>query len=157
MAEAGSQEFVEVLGRIPVFGNLTLEECRKLMGICRKASFFTGKTIYTAGGPGNQMLILLKGTVSIHMSDGTEIARVQPPDTVGEMEIVSAQPRAARAVADSPVSGLRVDRPELEKLIHGEPELGIKILKNLVDSLARKLDATNQQLQRTGKAAGPDD
>ena len=154
MAEAGGQEFVEVLGRIPVFGNLTMEECRKLMGICKKASFFTGKTIYTAGAPGNQMLILLKGTVSIHMSDGTEIAKVEPPDTVGEMEIVGALPRAARAVADTAVSGLTVDRPELEKLIHGEPELGIKILKNLVDSLARKLDATNQQLQRIGKAAG---
>lgn len=75
------------------------------------------------------MLILLKGTVSVRMSGGTEVATVEAVDTVGEMGIVSPLPRTANIVASTPVSGMTVGKGVLEGLVENDPVLGIKLLR----------------------------
>ena len=146
MPDGARQNLIELLVRIPIFDGLVPDECRRLMTICKQASYAEGETIYAAGTPGAQLLILLKGTVSIQMPDGSEIIQIKPVDTVGEMEIASAQPRVANVLALTDVSGLVVGRADLENLVNTEPFLGIKILKNIIGTLARKLAAADQQL-----------
>ena len=53
MSEDNSQRLVDLLERIPIFQNLTPEECRKLLAVCEKVAHPAGKTIYAAGAPGN--------------------------------------------------------------------------------------------------------
>jgi CRP-like cAMP-binding protein len=146
MGEGAPQGVADILSRIPIFRHLTLEECRRILATCKRASFQPDKTIYATGAPSKEMLILLTGTVSIQTSSGAELARLRAPDTVGEMEILSAQPRVARVVADSEVSGLTMSRIDLEELFKVEPQMGIKLLKNMVESLSKKLSAANRQL-----------
>ena len=151
MVEEASQDLTELLARIPLFENLAVDECRRVLAICGKTKVPSGKTIYAIGALGNELLILLTGSVSIQMSDGTEVAQVAAVDTVGEMEICSAQTRAARVIASEACSGLTLGRNELEDLTNHDPHLGVKILKNIVDGIARKLIATNEQLQALTK------
>ena len=146
MAESAPQGVADILSRIPIFRHLTLEECRRILTTCKKASFPPDKTIYATGAPSKEMLILLHGTVSIQTSGGAELARLQAPDTVGDMEILSAQPRVARVVAEGEVSGLTMTRVDLEELFKLEPQMGIKLLRNMVDSLSKKLTAANVHL-----------
>ena len=146
MSEKARSDLVDLLARIPIFQNLTPEECKQLMTVCKKASYSDKRTIYDAGTLGLQLLILLKGKVSIQMSGGSEITMVESTDTVGEMEIASAQPRVASVVASGDVSGLTIDRVDLEGLVRAQPHLGVKIMKNIIDILAGKLAAVDQQL-----------
>ena len=146
MSEEARQGLTDLLARIPIFEGLTLEECQELISICKKASYSDGKTIYEAGTLGLQLLILLKGTVSIQMPDGPEVATVESIDTVGDMEIASGHPRVARVVTSGDVSGLTIERVELEGLVRSQPQLGVKIYRNIIETLARKLIAANHRL-----------
>jgi len=146
MSEKPAQDLTEILARIPIFAELSLDQVRKVLAICGRASFPKGKTIYAAGTPGNELLILLKGTVSIQMPDGSEITQVVPIDTVGEMEIASSHSRTARAVADEAVSGLTMGQAELEGLVNVEPLIVIKVLRNIINILAEKIKSMNEQL-----------
>ena len=143
--ESEQQGMTELLSRIPLFEGLTRDECRQVLAMCKQAKFPAGKAIYAAGTPGKELLVILKGEVTIQVPGGGTVAELQAIDTVGEMEICSAQPRVARVVASGQVSGLTLGRAELESLFSHKPQLGIKILKNIVESLSRKLALSNQQ------------
>ncbi|MDP6776904.1 MAG: cyclic nucleotide-binding domain-containing protein [Candidatus Latescibacteria bacterium] len=146
MEQSAPQGVADILSRIPIFRHLTLEECRRILTTCKRSSFPADKTIYATGAPSKEMLILLNGTVSIQTSGGVELTKLHAPDTVGEMEILSAQPRVARVVAEGEVSGLTMTRVDLEELFKVEPQMGIKLLKNIVESLSKKLADSNRKL-----------
>ena len=137
-----SQNLSEALLRIPLFKNLTPTEIKPLLSLCKPASYDPGTKIYEAGSSGTEMLILLKGTVRVLLSDGTEVAT----DTVGEMEIVGALQRTADIVAADEVSGLTISKGVLEGLFQNAPNMGIGLLRNIVENIAHKLSDTNKEL-----------
>ena len=132
--------------RIPLFKDFTPSECKPLLGLFKPAKYGEGTTIYQAGTHGNEMLILLKGTVSVRIADGTEVATVSAIDTVGEMEIVGSLQRTADIVAQTAISGMTISKGVLEALFQTEPFLGIKLLRNIVENVAHKLSATDKAL-----------
>ena len=144
MAAEQQQELTELLERIPIFAGLAMQECRQVLALCKRARYPSGKAIYAVGTPGKEMLVILKGKVAIQMPGGETVAQLEAIDTVGDMEICSAQPRVARVVAEGEVSGLTIGRPELESLIAHHHEIGVKILKNMIEALALKLSAANK-------------
>ena len=146
--ESEQQGLTELLSRIPLFEGLTRDECRQVLAMCKQAKVPSGKAIYAAGTPGKEMLVILKGEVAIQIPGGGTVAELQAIDTVGEMEICSAQPRVAQELASGEVSGLTLGRVELESLFSHEPQLGIKILKNIAESLSKKLAFANQQMSQ---------
>ena len=89
------------------------------------------------------------------MPEGLEVAQVEAVDAVGEMEIFTLFPRVAKVVASKDVSGLAIAKNMLEGLIGGDPHLGIHILKNIIDSLGRKLANANAQASAFPPAAAP--
>ena len=147
MAEESKQNLVDLLVRIPVFDDFVPSESQKLLHICKRASFAEGKTIFPAGTPGSQLMILLKGTLRIELPDGSSVATLKPLETVGEMEVLTGAPRVASVVAETDVSGLLMSRPDLEALIQREPFVGIKLLRNLVGSLAHTLVVANEKVR----------
>ena len=141
-----SQNLSEALLRIPLFKNFTPTEIKPLLSLCKSASYDPGTKIYEAGSSGTEMLILLKGTVRVLLSDGTEVATVSAIDTVGEMEIVGVLQRTADIVAADEVSGLTISKGVLEGLFQNAPNLGIGLLRNIVENIAHKLSDTNKEL-----------
>lgn len=141
-----SQNLSEALLRIPLFKNLTPTEIKPLLSLCKPASYDPGTKIYEAGSSGTEMLILLKGTVRVLLSDGTEVATVSAIDTVGEMEVVGALQRTADIVAADEVSGLTISKGVLEGLFQNAPNMGIGLLRNIVENIAHKLSDTNKEL-----------
>ena len=154
--EGIKQDLIMLLERIPLFDGLSIEECKNVMSIGEPVKIPSGKTIYPAQTPGSQMLILLLGKVSIQTSEGREITQVEAIDTVGEMEIFTATPRVAKVVAASDISGLVIAKNELEGLIGSNPSLGIQVLKNIIDSLGRKLASANTQAFTLPPVESPD-
>ena len=76
-ARGAPPNLVDLLVRIPMFNDLVPAECRKILSACSHAVFAEGHVIYEAGSPGNQMLILLRGTVQVLSADGKPITAVQ--------------------------------------------------------------------------------
>jgi CRP/FNR family transcriptional regulator len=144
MAAEPQQELTQLLQRIPLFAGLAMQECRQVLAFCKRARYPSGKAIYAAGTPGKEMLVILKGKVTIQLPGGPTVAELEAIDTVGEVEICTGEPRIARVAAEGEVSGLTIGRIELESLIAQHHEVGVKILKNIIHSLSSKLATTNK-------------
>ncbi|MDP6039350.1 MAG: cyclic nucleotide-binding domain-containing protein [Candidatus Latescibacteria bacterium] len=132
--------------RIPIFQGLVPSECQKMLHICKQISVSKDAVLYEEGDPGTRLFILLQGEVLVQMPNGKEVAHLYPIDTIGEMEIASAQTRSARVVALTDISGMEIYQNDLESLFDREPQIGVKVLRNIINALAHKLAAANQKL-----------
>ena len=137
---------ISLLVKIPLFRGIGLSECREILKISLQKSYQPGENIYAAGTPGDEMLIILKGRVKILISGDREVAQLEAIQTVGEMEVVGSTPRVADVVADGEVSGLALGRRRLNALFESEATIGVQMLRNIVDNLAGKLAAADNEL-----------
>jgi len=67
-----------------------------------------------------------------------EIARRQPGDIVGEMAIISQEPRIASLVAAGEVRVLCVERKQFEALLRERPETSLAVMRVLCARLKEK-------------------
>lgn len=137
---------IGLLAKIPLFRGLGPDQCQLVLKVSHQKSYEPDERIYAAGTAGDEMLILLQGEVKILVADGQEVARVDAIDTVGEMEIIGAGPRVADVVADGEVSGLTLGGRVLDDLFRREPDLGVQLLRNIVENLSAKLAAADQAM-----------
>ncbi|MFC6789634.1 patatin-like phospholipase family protein [Methylobacterium komagatae] len=99
-----------------------------------------GATLFDEGDAGDGLYTLVSGCVGISMRDphtGTlkRIARLNPPETVGEMALLSSAPRSATATALRDSHVLYLARPAFERIIAQHPETLLYFSRLLVERL----------------------
>lgn len=105
-----------------------------------------GEVLFTAGEKGAEMYVVRSGAVRVFVtSRGVEktLAVLGPGEFVGEMSILTDQPRTATAVvvedADLLVVGVRV----LEEMIVHNTEIALRLIRKL----ARRLESADSLIQ----------
>lgn len=135
----------ETLQQIYIFHHVTFRELSKLMSVMNIVHYDAGETVIQEGSTSNQLYIVLEGKLSISRGK-KEIRVLGSGDHVGEMALLSDQPRSATAITTEPTRLLMVERDDLFKLMREEPVIGVKLLWNLSRGLSTRLDATNLQM-----------
>lgn len=102
-------------------------------------SFTAGEIIFEAGDLGGEMFLVLKGCVLITLQ-GAEIDRLEPGDIFGEMALVEAGARSARATAAVDSELLCVDREEFRELVRDSPDFGLQVMSVMSQRLRRFID-----------------
>jgi CRP/FNR family cyclic AMP-dependent transcriptional regulator len=90
--------------------------------------------IFKEGQVGTFMYVVVSGKVGIAVG-GTLVEIAGPGGTFGEMAVVDQSPRTARAGAIDETELLAIDRPTLLKLIKGQPEFAMAMLRAVADRL----------------------
>ncbi|HVS66883.1 MAG TPA: cytochrome P450 [Thermoanaerobaculia bacterium] len=88
--------------------------------------FDAGETILREGDVADRVYLLLSGSASVFRTvDGEQslVAKVQAGQCVGELGLVSREPRAATVVADEPVLAFSIDGAHFVALHESSPEL----------------------------------
>jgi CRP-like cAMP-binding protein len=95
----------------------------------------------------HSMWLILEGTADV-IAGGAVVRQLGPGDHVGEMALLTGEPRSASVVADSPVTALEMSPRHLQGLIASDPEVAMAMLSELgrrlrraTQSLAAVLDA----------------
>jgi uncharacterized protein YjbI with pentapeptide repeats len=137
--------------QVELFGTFTNEEILTVLKISSdKLTLSEGEIIFREGSPGNKMYVILAGEVAISRSLGLEgeeeLARLSHGQIFGEMGLIDAAPRSARAtVTDNNTILLVLSDSSLRSL---EGELIYKFYRNFSSLLARRLRAANEQTTR---------
>ena len=108
----------------------------------RPRHFEAGEVICRAGEPGESLLVLRRGLVHVLAgepagADPAVLARQRPGDVVGEMALLTGEPRAATLVARLPTDAFELPREAFLSLAARFPAL----LANLARILSRRLVA----------------
>jgi hypothetical protein len=136
---------VEVLRQMPLFRHLTYKEILRVLSVTKVVDFNAGDEILREGAPGDDMFILLKGKVRLH-KDGALVTYLGPGAHLGEMALVTKQPRSVSAAADDRTRALVLRRQDFNDIIRNEPRLSVKLLWSFVQVLAQRLRKTTADL-----------
>src|SRR6185369_12457028 len=129
-------ERILFLRRVPIFADLSPADLKQVAAITVEAVFADGDILAHQGDPGDEMYIVVTGDVSVRMAsegqkDGREIAKRSPGDYVGEMAIISREPRIATLMASGPLRTLCIDQKKFEGILRERPEISLAMMRVL--------------------------
>ena len=128
------------LRKIPLFAGLSPAELQRLADIAEERSYVGGDVIAAEGELGDELHIVLTGSVHVVRGEGGRvIARRGPGDVVGEMSIITRAPRVASLVADDVTRTLRIGNREFESIIRERPDVGLAVMRVLAERLGAEV------------------
>jgi len=130
-------ERIFFLEKVPLFAEFSPAELKQVAAICREQSFADGDTLGGEGEVGEEMFIIIEGQVRVLKDErtGEELARRGAGEYVGEMTIISREPRMATMVASGEVRVLSIAQPEFEQILRSCPDASMAVMRVLCDRL----------------------
>ena len=132
-------ERVLFLRKVPLFAALAPSDLEPIASIAREQAFADADTIAEQGEYGVEMHIIVSGQVSVTTGAGDErhvVATRSSGEVIGEMSLLTDQPRIAGLVCDGPVRVLTIDRPRFEAILRERPETSLGVIRVLCGRLA---------------------
>jgi eukaryotic-like serine/threonine-protein kinase len=130
-----------LLGNCRALATLSSTALQDLHSVAAERSFEPGDALMTQGDPAEGLLILLEGAARalLRGQDGEDrcIGRFTSGDVVGEMALVTREPRSATVIADSPIRALLVPTAAFDRLAVRHLELGMVLTQLVADRLGR--------------------
>ena len=139
---------LKIVEKIPFVHGLSMSQVQKVLQAGRLEMFSDGHVLCRDGENSTAMFILLSGTLIVRNGD-TELAEVHPVDIVGEMGVVTNQPRCATIEVNKAATLIVVPKMQFDVLLKNDIEMASHIYKNLLDSLSQKLRANNEKFKKT--------
>ena len=141
-----TKRFLNILGKIPMFQRLLPAQALEILKICAPRSLGNRERVCEYGTKSTEMFILLSGSLTVMAPDGTPLTKLQPITTVGEMGLITGQPRAATVVAENKANIFVLPKIKFEVLMKKYPDIGFIIYRNIIQILSQRLEGTNKQL-----------
>jgi HEAT repeat protein/ATP/ADP translocase len=142
-------ERILFLRRVPIFSDLSPADLKQVAAITEEAVFAEGDVLANQGEPGDEMYIVVSGEVRVLISsegkkEMRQIAQRSAGDYVGEMAIISREPRIATLIASGTVRTLCIDQKRFEGILRERPEIGLAMMRVLCQRLK---EASNQAVK----------
>jgi serine/threonine protein phosphatase PrpC len=134
---------MEAMRKIPLFRHMTYQELIKILNIAGVKQYGAGQTIISEGAPGDELFILVAGTVSV-TKRGQNLATLQRGSFFGEMQLIDSAPRSATILAIDAVKTLTFSREKLFPLLRAEAQLSAKIFWEFCQVLNNRLRTINE-------------
>ncbi len=147
---------------VDIFQSLNDEEVRTLAGRLKATPFARGEALTRQGAPDDWLYIVYGGEadVRLHASGGEafqSVARLKAGAFLGEMSLMTGEPRSATVVAMTDMGCYRLDRQDFRDILAHRPQIAEAIssvlarrkleLESAREGLAE--EAGRQRLQKT--------
>jgi HEAT repeat protein len=147
IATLSMMERILFLRRVPLFANLSPADLKQIAAIAQEETFSDGTQILEEGETGDVMFIIVSGDVRVTSQKNgkeVELARRTAGDSVGEMAIISREPRTATLTALGNVRTLCIDQKSFEALLRDRPDVSLAVIR----LLSTRLREADQRLHR---------
>lgn len=141
------EDEARTLGRIPMFRDIEPSQLRLLAFSASRLDVAPGDVLFHQGDLPDAAYVVLDGTAVIEVSAGGapfEVARLGRDTVVGEMGVLTGEPRTATVRAGDAMSVLRIETDLFLSLLDRTPSLARSVLRDL----AVRLQQTTQALVR---------
>lgn len=144
------------LRRLDLFGVLTDDQVRRVAEGAVSRTFYPDDTIVREGTKGGSLFIITSGAVQVTKrtprNADIEVTRLGAGDVIGEMSLLTGEPRTATVVALVPVTAIEVTKENLAPILREVPELSDKFAEVMLD---RRLESDEflKSMRRSDQAA----
>ncbi|MDP2811831.1 MAG: cyclic nucleotide-binding domain-containing protein [Rhodocyclaceae bacterium] len=141
---------LEILQHIQMFEDFGHDDIAHLARYLRCYQAPAGIEIIREDEPGDFMLLLIEGEVEIVKKDArglpARIGLAGPGKTLGEMSVIDGEPRFASCATLADTTFAVLDRNQLSRLVAEEPQIGVKLLMELMMLLNQRLRQVSSRL-----------
>ncbi len=144
-----TRRFIQIIDKIPMFQRLNPPQALEILKMCKPLSFSGREIVCEQGTKSTEMYVLLTGKLTVAAPDGTALANLSPITIVGEMGLITGQPRSATVITAQAASVFEISKIKFDILLKKHPEIGFVIYRNIIHILSQRLDDNNHQLAAT--------
>ncbi|MDQ1446616.1 MAG: hypothetical protein QOI20_3080 [Acidimicrobiaceae bacterium] len=139
------------LATIELFEGIGPDALRQVYSRASHRQFPAGSVICREDEPGNSMFIIEHGSAVVTVA-GERVRRLRAGDVIGEIAVLTGEPRSATVRAVLPTDVIELHRDALSAVLAQTPQL----LANLTRVLSRRLATAHDQqvASRRGEAVG---
>ncbi len=134
---------VELLHEIPG------EDLVELARAAEEVRFQEGETFIRQGDMGQSMYVIVDGQVDVVIEGVGRVARRESTGIIGEMAIISQQPRSADCVAITDTLALKIDHALFWEMMAHQPEIALGVIK----VLSGRLDEAVSNIRKLGQGS----
>jgi NTE family protein len=142
MSERGTTDYHEQLLTsllASVFGELDDSAAALLRDRLRWIAIAGGQTLMAQGEPGDSMYLLVSGRLRAYVlqDDGTQrmVREMSRGQVIGEMSLITHEPRSATVVAIRDSVLVRLDQPAFDRLIAASPQVAMALTRQIIQRL----------------------
>src|SRR5437764_1097972 len=134
----GSDAKSKLIRKVPLFSGLSKKALEEVGRIADEIDFREGKVLTKEGARGHEFLVILDGAAEVR-KNGRRINTLGTGDFLGEIALITKQPRTATVTTTKPTRALVVTDRDFLALLKRSPEVGEGIVKALGERLAPEL------------------
>ena len=125
--------------------NFTPKELQDLKSRMTRCTYEAGTPVMAYGAKTDFMLFLVKGSVRIQRAiEGEDrvlhLATRRPGVILGEMALLTEQPRTADVCAETDVIGYKMEKVDFDKFCEQQPRAAILLVKNIAGILSLRVN-----------------
>jgi CRP/FNR family transcriptional regulator, cyclic AMP receptor protein len=121
---------IELLKKVPLFAGCSKSELRQLAQTADELDLREGTVLTREGRAGREFFVLIDGTAEV-TKKGKKIAELGPGDWLGEIALITDQPRTATVTATSPVDVLVITDRRFRSVVETMPSIAMKVLASV--------------------------
>lgn len=149
-----SRGLLETLQNVTIFSGFSTGDLQHICANCSLVDARVGEVILEEGTPATEILILLKGRVSIVLGlkdEAIELMVFGPGSCIGEASVIGIQMHSASAVVIEEATLMVLRRQVLMQLFEENKALFSLLILNIARELARRLHHTDEVLLHYGR------
>ncbi len=136
-------ETMLALRRVPLFEGLDPEDLQRIAATVVERTFAPGDVLMREGEPGDELVVLLDGSVRVERAepDGSirQIRTYEAGEHIGELAVLRERPRAATVVAQPEgARGLVVAGSAVTAILRERPDAAMAMLATLAERISRQ-------------------
>ena len=145
---------LKVIRKIPMFHGLSADCTRLALQSCEFRGVRSGESVCWVNAQSDEMYILLSGQLGVYNEEQILLASINPVAPVGEMGLITGQPRSAVVVALEDCNLLVLRKVAFDRLLRSNAQLCTQEYSSVIETMAQRLAASRieQQLARQRRA-----
>ena len=157
--QSDTAQRLQALGTIDFLKVLDTDELEYVAAGLKSTQFSAGENITVQGREAHWLYILTEGTAEVRITAGDQeqtVANLEAPTIIGEMGLMTGEPRSATVVATSPVHTYRLHRDNFQQILNDRPQL-IEAISRILATRDVELRSAKEQLDSSARNAQIED
>ncbi len=145
MDDDKAKALLRIIEKISIFNNMGADNVRTVLQLCERRTVQPWDTLCKIREQSNDMAILLSGQLGIFTAENRQTSTVQPVALVGEVGLITGQPRTATVRAIQQSSLLVLPKTAFDRLVRSNAAICLCIYRNVGCTMMGRYEETELQ------------